>query len=1511
MTGVAGFYKDQTVLITGCSGFVGKVVLEKILRCCPVRKIFALIRVPETAALSGREGALERFRSDVLLSEAFDPLRKLKGGSEETFDRAFLSVVEPVAGDLLKPRIGLSEEDWRRVTEETTVIIHCAASIVFTAPIADAVSINVWGTLRVFHLAQCCRALKAMVHVSTCYVNAHTPGGKENPLEEKLVELPFDPYEFLLEVAGEGEKQRKRAVRKEDDLRGWPNSYTLSKALTEVLLSHALQGTFSSEQALRAAGGDVSCLPMPPQQGSTFPLLILRPSIVGCCTKLPMAGWVDTVSAAGALFLTASLGVVKVVRGDQDLVGDLVPCDLVANAIVAGPWWLMKERPLRPSQPLRIVQVGTSHDNPLQWRLCVEILLPFFRLNPSERLVRRPSFVLTKSWAVHALLQTAHNVVPHKAMQLAALLTQSRFFQKRARGMRRIRKVSSAVEAVFSHFVTREWFFQTNQLKAMSMSMQEEDRRRFPLDPCAVSWAEYLETFAFGLGRFVLKEEAPRIVPEEVEAGLFLQSNLLNHPQLKYSGTSFPTSMWALFNAPMRYTVTSQADMVHRVLQKKEIRDLIEKSATATAAKAEAEAHGPSSTQDKRLAKMGGKEKERRQRESVEEIRRRLNGDTRKFLGQMAAQFSMPTLRGFGFFLMQVCNRVFERVTVDPRQIEKFRKVQSDIKTYGPVLLLPSHRSYLDFLLVSLIAFAYDCKIPLIAAGEEFAKIGLINYVLRASGAFFIRRKLHEDDSDLYPVILREYFKEITKSHGVIEFFLEGTRSRTGLLLEPKKGLLAMALDLLFSGEVPDVQLVPISISYERILEDQSFPRELLGEKKVKESFLRILRARSALSTNYGKVNLVFGDPISVRAYADQMRGQGRSGPVPRTSALPAMASDRMEGQEKDIGSFARPTEESLRALEAGKEGREAPHSSSSSPEWKGEQRALMPPIAPSPSSSVCATKGTSSSSSASSSASPSTSASGEAHQMSQSDPRGSSTHSHSLSFLPEFDSEDFRRQVVDSVAWETVCRLGEGMVFHVVHLVACALLMHRGGVALDLLAGVCRWLHAEVVSRGGRVGGQWREDSASERFDDEVETACRVHLAELVAIRRDAIQSFVLLKGSRERPSQGGKGGTGGEDRAATARSLSLSSPEKQRNLIALCSYRNALVPLFANEACVAAALHSFGHDHAWTSGVPPGAVMERAVFLSRLFSKEWVYRNRLFEHTDGGVSVLARMEVNETLERTEGSGNIRFAQEGGGRAALLLSFAWPLAESYWLAAVSLRSLLPRRLPKPSRGVPGGGLAILGGLTLRGGGQGAPTGQLVEGAGTGWEVWGEGNLMSARRLVGHAQFLGERLLAERAVSFEESVIIPSLKFGLDAFVDLGVLEFEDIRKRIDRDRGASSSSSSREERGEGMENRPAEVPLAGAAFARARERNLRSRGGVAQQFVKDEGLRLGLSGVYRQEENLRVFCDKLKEFRREGGSGSHIGEDLSLSRGSGFFRREGRVGAGWQHSGLPLVARL
>ncbi|NXE90396.1 GNPAT acyltransferase, partial [Menura novaehollandiae] len=279
-----------------------------------------------------------------------------------------------------------------------------------------------------------------------------------------------------------------------------------------------------------------------------------------------------------------------------------------------------------------------------------------------------------------------------------------------------------------------------------------------------------------------------------------------------------------------------------------------------------------------------------------------------EILDEMGHRMQLGAVRFFAFTLSKIFKQLFQRVCVNE---EGMQRLQHAIQEH-PVVLLPSHRSYVDFLMLSYLLYTYDLALPVIAAGIGkyvfnnvfriqgiyFLGMKIVGELLRRAGAFFMRRSF--GGNRLYWAVFAEYVKTMLRSgYAPIEFFLEGTRSRTAKTLTPKFGLLSIVMEPFFKREVFDTYLVPISISYERILEESLYAYELLGVPKPKESTSGLLKARRILSDSFGTIHIYVGQPVSLRTLASGRINRCPYNLVPRH--LPQKPSEDIQEFVSDV----------------------------------------------------------------------------------------------------------------------------------------------------------------------------------------------------------------------------------------------------------------------------------------------------------------------------------------------------------------------------------------------------------------------------------------------------------------------------------------------------------------------------------------------------------------------------------------------------------------------------------
>jgi glycerol-3-phosphate O-acyltransferase len=227
----------------------------------------------------------------------------------------------------------------------------------------------------------------------------------------------------------------------------------------------------------------------------------------------------------------------------------------------------------------------------------------------------------------------------------------------------------------------------------------------------------------------------------------------------------------------------------------------------------------------------------------------------RKQLKHLCAKQSLFVVDLSHRFLTWVWSKMYDGVDLDKEGLERVREAAHD----ASLVLLPSHKSHIDYLVLSDMLYGNALMPPLVAAGDNlsFWPIGIL---LRRGGAFFIRRDFHDDT--LYPVLVEAYMRKLLAEGFTLEFFLEGGRSRIGKPLPPKYGLLSMIVDSAVKLRGTKVKLVPISIGYERIIEERSFVHELAGGDKPSENVGDLIKSSSILRSKWGRLYVQFGEII-------------------------------------------------------------------------------------------------------------------------------------------------------------------------------------------------------------------------------------------------------------------------------------------------------------------------------------------------------------------------------------------------------------------------------------------------------------------------------------------------------------------------------------------------------------------------------------------------------------------------------------------------------------------------
>lgn len=250
-------------------------------------------------------------------------------------------------------------------------------------------------------------------------------------------------------------------------------------------------------------------------------------------------------------------------------------------------------------------------------------------------------------------------------------------------------------------------------------------------------------------------------------------------------------------------------------------------------------------------------EKSRRENLSIDAA----TAQAREYALEIAANYSYTFVRIAYFVLNWFLKRVYGETRA--YHFERFKE-----QALGrEIVYVPCHRSHADYILLSFLLYVRGLAVPHIAAGINL-NLPLVGSFLRKGGAFYLRRSFRSQK--LYSAVFSEYVGQILSEGIPIEYFIEGTRSRTGRLLPPKGGMLAMTIRGYLRQPVTPVMFQPVYLGYEKLLEGASYTSELAGAAKKKESLLDLFRVHRILRKNYGEAHVSFGVPLLLDDLLDE-----------------------------------------------------------------------------------------------------------------------------------------------------------------------------------------------------------------------------------------------------------------------------------------------------------------------------------------------------------------------------------------------------------------------------------------------------------------------------------------------------------------------------------------------------------------------------------------------------------------------------------------------------------------
>ncbi|XP_066999397.2 putative fatty acyl-CoA reductase CG5065 isoform X2 [Anabrus simplex] len=452
---IPDFYRGRAVLVTGATGFMGKVLVEKLLRSCPDLATIYLLMRP-------KRGRDVRTRLDELLNVTlFDGLRKDRPDA--------LNKLVPIAGDITQPELGISSSDQKILADSVSIVFHSAATVKFDEKLKLSVSMNVEGTKRLVELCHKMVKLEALIHVSTAYCNCD-----RTDIHEQVYPSPSDPDKLLQCVDWMDEELLDTITPKIVGQR--PNTYTYTKAVAEhVLVSH----------------------------GGNLPIAIVRPSIVTAAWREPLPGWVDNLNGPTGMIAGAGKGILRTVLCYRGMKADLVPVDVAINLLISVAWHTATNRP----NNIVVYNCTSGATNPVRWGDIEEFGSQYILEHPFNDVLWYPGGSFKSSRLMNSVCVVAFHTIPAYVIDLASRLVGKKPIMVRIQD-----KLQRALHCL-EYFTTHEWNFSNNNVHLLMAQMHPRDQEIFNFDIKNLDWRKYFETYVLGTRKYILKED-PSSFPE-------------------------------------------------------------------------------------------------------------------------------------------------------------------------------------------------------------------------------------------------------------------------------------------------------------------------------------------------------------------------------------------------------------------------------------------------------------------------------------------------------------------------------------------------------------------------------------------------------------------------------------------------------------------------------------------------------------------------------------------------------------------------------------------------------------------------------------------------------------------------------------------------------------------------------------------------------------------------------------------------------------------------------------
>ncbi|NXJ77863.1 FACR1 reductase, partial [Trogon melanurus] len=450
MSSVSAYYNGKTVLITGATGFMGKVLVEKLLRSSPeVKAIYILVRPKAGQSMQERV-------ANMLKCKVFDRVR-------EDYPH-FHEKIKPINAELTQPKLAISAEDEEELLTRVNIVFHCAATVRFDEPLKHALQLNAMGTQRLLELARQMQNLEAFIHISTAYANCI-----RKYIDEVIYPPPIDPRKLFDLVEWLDDSIIQDITPKL--LGAWPNTYTYTKALSEYLIQ---------------------------QEKGNLNIAIIRPSIVGASWQEPFPGWIDSFNGTSGILIAAGKGILRSVIANNEAVADVIPVDVTINFTLAAGWYTAVHRP----KSLLVYNCTIGGVNPFFWGEMGKTVMKERETIPDTQWKTPANAKQQKYYvqSVHSWADVRETSMYIQTSYLPLMLLLC------FRMMKIINKLHKSL-MLLQYFSTQSWDWSSDNMNMLMSHLNTEDKKLYNFDVRQLHWSEYIESYCLGAKKYLLNED--------------------------------------------------------------------------------------------------------------------------------------------------------------------------------------------------------------------------------------------------------------------------------------------------------------------------------------------------------------------------------------------------------------------------------------------------------------------------------------------------------------------------------------------------------------------------------------------------------------------------------------------------------------------------------------------------------------------------------------------------------------------------------------------------------------------------------------------------------------------------------------------------------------------------------------------------------------------------------------------------------------------------------------------